>query len=743
MLYNPDADAAIFAGTQHLYRHPTEPWEHEGLPKMTPEERNHFLDTAVLRYITGHDPGKGSRIMAFTTSGAIAQPDTQVISPWADKLYYDNYWMRSFMPVTLIDEREWEIHNVRNPVEMTELGEGGQTRTQRVTSDKERFELANYAVELGFTRDMLTGNRLSQFVTSIEQLRTAYQRSLASSHYAVLAAAAVASSQAEIAYQGAATQSTVVRDIATINSGLGAIETSLQDVDPEHVMMGRYIIYVRGIQLKGRMVAAVQATTERLTLEREVGASSQTVQRTLEVIETLNTSVPAPQTRRSWCWRAVTSSPPTVARVATRRWIRSRRTCAECCGALGRALPRTRGRYGDWLPRRPDERDHQRRRGDLEAAGPAPAFSCPRRDTVAPMAWPPTVSSLRLEITTRRSDDSLHRILQAAVDVTATYGLTDAISENMAMQLAVVDVQFDALRVSGGGGAGQVIKDHRAARNGVLQEMSRLRRRAGRGLDSSDAPSVPETAAAPTANAPVSYLTFAEWERRTHSTTMPVKADGTVNQERVETLLDDAAAWCASIIPGNLIRGGVLIPEGDLPAALVAVCKQVSTQLIDQWLSPRNEKYVEDCAACEDRAAMRLRDTAQAAGGEGSAGGEVPETPVTPPTPTVTRYLLVSTDATFTALEVVVTDTSGDTDLQVPSDAIPAGETRFLAYARPASLGDYVSVYYYPDGHANTRDVLAGYNIGPDIDIAGVSCRLLRSKGAYRDTANDRIMDAR
>ena len=294
MLYTPDADAAIFDGTKHLYQHPTEDWTFKG-PNgpvtMNPGQRNRFIDDAILRYITGHDPEKGSRIMAFTTAGSIVQPDRQVISPWADKLYFDDYWMRSFLPITLIDERTWEIHNVRNPVEMVELAEGGQTRTQRVTSEKEEYEVANYAVELGFTRNMLTGNRLSQFVTNIEQMRTSYMRALSGSHYKILYEAGTAGTQTEVTWKLNTTESTLLRDIATINAGLEEIEDSLQDVDPEHVMMGRYIIYVRGLNLKGRMVAAVQATTERLTLEREAGASSNTVQRTLEVVETLNSNI--------------------------------------------------------------------------------------------------------------------------------------------------------------------------------------------------------------------------------------------------------------------------------------------------------------------------------------------------------------------------------------------------------------------------------------------------------------------
>ena len=344
-----------------------------------------------------------------------------------------------------------------------------------------------------------------------------------------------------------------------------------------------------------------------------------------------------------------------------------------------------------------------------------------------------------MEITTSRPDESLRRILQAAVNTVSSYGLDEAESTLKALQLAVVDVQFDATRMSGSRGA-QVVTDHRMARVGILQEMSRLRVRFARGASagatvSGTPPTVPAIADTPAAHRPVSYLSFAEWETRTRSTTMPVKADGTVNRERVELLLDDAAAWCASIIPGNLIRGGVLIPEGDLPAALVAVCKQVSTQIIDQWIRPRNEKYIEDCAACEDRAAIRLRDTAQTAGGE---GGDAPEMPVQ----AVTRYLLASVDATFEPYEVILSDTSGDMALAIPSDAVPAGEQRYFAYGRPAAAGDYDHVYVYPSGQANTVNLIGTWQNGPDIDIAGVSVRLLRSRSAFADNANGRIIEA-
>ena len=231
------------------------------------------------------------------------------------------------------------------------------------------------------------------------------------------------------------------------------------------------------------------------------------------------------------------------------------------------------------------------------------------------MAWPPTVDELRQEITTQRSNESLHRILQDVVDTVSTYGLSDAISENKAMQLAVADVKFDALRLEMGADGAQVHKDHRAVRTALLIELGRLRRRAKRGLDSSAAPTVPDIPAAPTGVTPIRYLTFSEWETRAQSTTLPISATGGVNQARVESLLDDAAAWCTSVIPGNLMRGGIMLPTSDIPTALLAVCRQVSSDLVSMWLSPRSQKYMQDCAQCEAASSKRLMATAQAVNG--------------------------------------------------------------------------------------------------------------------------------
>ena len=343
------------------------------------------------------------------------------------------------------------------------------------------------------------------------------------------------------------------------------------------------------------------------------------------------------------------------------------------------------------------------------------------------MAWPPTTDELRQEITTKRSDDSLHRILQAAVDVVHPYGLSDAISENMSLQLAVTDVKFDALDMEERDGI-QLLKAHERTRNGILIELGRLRRRAVRGLGSAGAPSVPAVAEAPTAHTPISYLPINEFLSRYPSTTPPKTAKGEKDRSRLELLLDDAAAWCASVIPGNLVRGGAMLPVAGIPPALLAVCKQVSSDLVTMWLSPRRETYAADCAKCEQAARERLEAVAQASA-----------VTTLPPVSDV-YHLLVSEDDTFTLAEVVVSDHTRA--LTLPEGTIPAGESRYLAYARPASEGDYTYLYLYPPGARNTHNQIVGWEEGDTLQIGSVDCLLLQTRIQYSDVANGTVFEA-
>ena len=122
--------------------------------------------------------------------------------------------------------------------------------------------------------------------------------------------------------------------------------------------------------------------------------------------------------------------------------------------------------------------------------------------------------------------------------------------------------------------------------------------------------------------------------------------------------------------------------------------------------------------------------------------GDVPETPLTPTVATVTRHLLASTDDTFAITEVVLTDATGSVALKIPAGTVPAGERRYIAYWESGRTAAYDHVYLYPEGHRDTQTQLAGWQDGPNLTIAGLSGRLLRTRGSYTDVANGLIVEA-
>ena len=110
-----------------------------------------------------------------------------------------------------------------------------------------------------------------------------------------------------------------------------------------------------------------------------------------------------------------------------------------------------------------------------------------------------------------------------------------------------------------------------------------------------------------------------------------------------------------------------------------------------------------------------------------------------PPAP-INYHLLVSTDETFSADEVVLTS-PGEPEMRLPTDSIPDDEMRYVAYARPATLGSYTSVFYGV-GPNPTRNVIAGFVEAGNLTINDVECLVIRARGAYRDTANGRYIRA-
>ena len=109
-----------------------------------------------------------------------------------------------------------------------------------------------------------------------------------------------------------------------------------------------------------------------------------------------------------------------------------------------------------------------------------------------------------------------------------------------------------------------------------------------------------------------------------------------------------------------------------------------------------------------------------------------------PQPPAHTSYLGLGDDAAFTATEFTV---SGQGGLVVP--AIGAGETRHIAYARPASLGNFTFVYMYPTGARDTQNRISAWTQQADLVVlGGIPQVVLYSNAAQSPDASGMVIEA-
>ena len=137
-----------------------------------------------------------------------------------------------------------------------------------------------------------------------------------------------------------------------------------------------------------------------------------------------------------------------------------------------------------------------------------------------------------------------------------------------------------------------------------------------------------------------------------------------------------------------------------------------------------------DCDRHRGNAAVGTSDTAQDT-----------EAFTVTPVVAVTYYLGVSEDAVFAPADFTVM--GGDPALTVPgAPAWPDDERRYIGHARPASLGDYTALYYYPPGIPNTFNRISAWmQESTTIMINGVECNVLRTRNSGRDTSRGRIVE--
>ena len=101
------------------------------------------------------------------------------------------------------------------------------------------------------------------------------------------------------------------------------------------------------------------------------------------------------------------------------------------------------------------------------------------------------------------------------------------------------------------------------------------------------------------------YCTRDEFLARAHSTALPISRDtGTVDHDRIDTLLISASAWCVGQIPGTLIDdAGELVDIEDVPPTVAPLLVHVCSALVEHWLTPIPKRS----PRCEEMQAASLQ----------------------------------------------------------------------------------------------------------------------------------------
>jgi len=156
--------------------------------------------------------------------------------------------------------------------------EGGKCKFFGVSGTKQIVDIQKYAAGLGITWETMEGRKLYKFIDQLEAARSKLYKLWADIHYGLLATACALNA---VTWQGAATDPTISRDIATINTGYTTIGDATKDKGYGDTANAPMIIFASPL-LKARLNQAFRATSADIIKGRVAGAAGS---RDAEIVE--------------------------------------------------------------------------------------------------------------------------------------------------------------------------------------------------------------------------------------------------------------------------------------------------------------------------------------------------------------------------------------------------------------------------------------------------------------------------
>ena len=197
-------------------------------------------------------------IQAFTGSTDLTRITTNVWNAFQETPNHDMFWQEAFRAVPLRKgQLEWTIGTVTSGVAIRILEEGEKVEYAKITGTEVKGSVDLYGSGLEISWRTMEGRDLAGFYNAMLDFRNIRMREYADVHYGLLATAGLGTA---IAWQGAASDKTIDRDIQTINVGYNTIGDNNKGKGFGDTANARMILYASPL-LRQRLNAAMRATS--------------------------------------------------------------------------------------------------------------------------------------------------------------------------------------------------------------------------------------------------------------------------------------------------------------------------------------------------------------------------------------------------------------------------------------------------------------------------------------------------
>jgi hypothetical protein len=232
--------------------------------EVTPLEQKEIIHKSIQAFLfagvnTVNDAhGKERKIQAYSGSSDLVALTKDVFNVTNAVNSYDALWQESFKTIQLKrGQLSWEIATRTNGLKYRLIPEFGKVSFESIAGTKDTVSIYKYGTGLAVTWEMIEGRKLYQFADLMEDQRAALYEIWANVHYGLLAAAA---EENPIIYQGETDETTLDRDIQTINYACWHLSDVNKNKGYGDTANMPFKLYVNPLY-KDRILAALRATS--------------------------------------------------------------------------------------------------------------------------------------------------------------------------------------------------------------------------------------------------------------------------------------------------------------------------------------------------------------------------------------------------------------------------------------------------------------------------------------------------